>query len=184
MQLHWVVLHRIRDYFGIYLSIYLYISYIDVYVLAIKMMWFHQKDRLTRLTVHSDFKGQGKYDGTWCQASAIWRFLFVVLHSSAFFFGDICTFFLSLSWSYESSWIKNPCITKQLDQKPPVMQQGSAAPYLLPRWEMAGESASGWEGPQDGNKGGRTARAPVWVTDAATFHRVSSVWTVYIARLV
>lgn len=29
--------------------------------------------------------------------------------------------------------VQNPCITKQLDQKPPLMQQGSNAPYLLPR---------------------------------------------------
>lgn len=101
------------------------------------------------------------------------------------FFGDICTFFSPPpSWSYESSWIKNPCITKQLYQKPPAIQQGSAAPYLMPRWEMKGDSVSGWEGPQDGNKGGRTARASVWVTDAATFNRVSSGWTVCIARLV
>lgn len=27
--------------------------------------------------------------------------------------------------------VQNPCITKQLDQKAPVMQQGSGAPYLL-----------------------------------------------------
>lgn len=47
--------------------------------------------------------------------------------------------------SYESSWEKNPCITKQLDQKPPVMQQGSVATYLLPRWEMEGER-SVWMG--------------------------------------
>lgn len=49
---------------------------------------------------------------------------------------------------------KNPCITKQLDQKPPVMQQGSVAPYLLPRWEMEGEGVSGWEGPRNGCRGG------------------------------
>lgn len=61
---------------------------------------------------------------------------------------------------------KNPRITKQLDQKPPVMQQGSVAHYLLPRWEMEGESACGWEGPRDGNKGGRTAREQVWLTDS------------------
>lgn len=34
---------------------------------------------------------------------------------------------------------QNPCIIKQLDQKPRVMQQGSNVPYLLPRWEMEGE---------------------------------------------
>lgn len=47
-------------------------------------------------------------------------------------FGEICTFspFLLSVMSHHK---QNPCITKQLDQKPPVMQQGSVAPYLLPR---------------------------------------------------
>lgn len=40
---------------------------------------------------------------------------------------------------------QNPCITKQLDQKAPVMQQGSNPPHLLLRWEMEGERVSGRE---------------------------------------
>lgn len=41
--------------------------------------------------------------------------------------------------------VQNPCITKQLDQKAPVMQQGSNPPHLLLRWEMEGERVSGRE---------------------------------------
>lgn len=74
-------------------------------VLAIRMMRFSQKDLLTPITVHSDFEGQGKSEGTWNQASAIWRLLLVVLHSSVFFWWHL-HFFLPPSWSYESSWIK------------------------------------------------------------------------------
>lgn len=62
---------------------------------------------------------------------------------------------------------QNPCITKQLDQKPPVMQQGSNAPYLPPLWEMEGERVSGREGQRiwEGRRGRRTARTGVWLTD-------------------
>lgn len=60
---------------------------------------------------------------------------------------------------------QNPCITKQLDQKPLVKQQGSVAPYLLLRWEMEGKRVSGWEGRRIGGRGGRTARTGVWLTD-------------------
>lgn len=56
--------------------------------------------------------------------------LLLILHACKFF-GDICTF-SPLLLQVMSHPVQNPCITKQLDQKPPVMQQGSVAPYLLP----------------------------------------------------
>ncbi len=79
-------------------------------------------------------------------------------------FGDICTFFFLLRVMSHPE--QNPCITKQLDQKPPVMQQGCYAPYLLPRWEMEGESVSGREGRRiwEGGRRGRAARTRVWLT--------------------
>lgn len=43
-------------------------------------------------------------------------------------FCDICTFFFPLLPRVMSHLEQNPCLTKQLDQKPPVMQQGSDAP--------------------------------------------------------
>lgn len=89
-------------------------------------------------------------------------------------FGDICTFSLPPHPHPPTPFLRvmshpeqNPSITKQLDQKPPVMQQGSDAPYLLPRWEMEGERVSGREGRRiwEGGRGGRTARTGVWLTD-------------------
>lgn len=83
----------------------------------------------------------------------VWFLLFCICVN----FGDIRTFF-SPPPPFPPLWVipskKNPCITKQLDQKPPVMQQGSVAPYLLPLWEMEGEGVSGWEGPRNGCGGG------------------------------
>lgn len=67
----------------------------NVNVLAIKMMWFCQKDRITPTTVHSDLEGQGKSDGTWSQSSAIWRLLLVVLHSSAYLWWHLHFFSLT-----------------------------------------------------------------------------------------
>lgn len=64
-------------------------------------------------------------------------------------FGDICTF--SPLLRVMSHPEQNPCITKQLDQKAPVMQQGSNAPYLLLRWEMEGKEGV-WKGGAEGSE--------------------------------
>lgn len=64
---------------------------------------------------------------------------------------------------------RNPCITKQLDRKPPVMQQGSSAPHLLPRWGRGEGEEGGGRGRLSGREGrrivgGGTAGTEVWLT--------------------
>lgn len=108
----------------------------------------------------------------------LWRgdLLLVILHSSKFL---VTSALFSPLLPVMSHPQQNPCITKQLDQKPPVMQQGSYAPYLLPRWEMEGERVSGREGRRiwEGGRGGRTARTGVWLTDQHShFSAIKSLW--------